>query len=405
MQATARRTVCRTVGCTVGCRPLAGVESRRYNRQTMAQFSWLPERPFSSRIVALMAAAGATLLALMSAAQVYLSMWDHGHSLTRMVLWQLASWAFWIGAAPWILRLASRGASLRLLLSLGLWLLPLHLVLAGLATAWTRPFALGEVAWNEPYPFIPSMLAAVPYVALVDPVVYALLVVGGRALTASERAWRLKLRESQLESDLSRAQLDALRLEIEPHFLFNTLNSVAALIRLHDNGAALAMLLRLSELMRSTLDRTAGQYASLGQEVAHVARYVDLQRARFNDRLSVVYAVDSACDPLPVPAFLLQPIVENALRHGLSPNERPGRIEIGARLDGASLRLWVRDDGSGLPSAFDLQRDAGTGLRNITARLERIYGPHARLTLRTNETGGTTAEVLMPSVTPAPVPA
>ena len=153
------------------------------------------------------------------------------------------------------------------------------------------------------------------------------------------------------------------------------------------------MLLRLSDLMRSTLDRTAGQYTSLGEEVAHVARYVDLQRTRFNDRLSVVYAVDPACDPLPVPAFLLQPIVENALRHGLSPNARPGRIEIGARQDAGDLRLWVRDDGSGLPAAFDLQRDAGTGLRNISARLERIYGDHARLSLRTNEAGGTTAEV------------
>ena len=181
---------------------------------------------------------------------------------------------------------------------------------------------------------------------------------------------------------------------------------MAALIRLNDNAAALSMLLRLSELMRSTLDRTSGQYTSLGEEVAHVARYVDLQRTRFNDRLSVVYAVDPACDPLAVPAFLLQPIVENALRHGLSPNARPGRIEIGARQDAGDLRLWVRDDGSGLPGTFDLSRDAGTGLRNISARLERIYGDHARLSLRTNETGGTTAEVRLPAAArPATVPA
>jgi two-component system, LytTR family, sensor kinase len=390
-----------TAHCTVGCRRLVGVGARGYNGLTMTHSSWRLDRPFSSRTVSVMAAAGAAVLALMSAAQVYLSMWNHGHSLTRMVLWQLASWALWIGAAPWILRLAGRSARLRVLLPIGLALLPLHLVLAGVATAWLRPFAMGDVPWGNPYPLVPSMLAAVPYILLVDPVVYALLIVGGRALTASHRAWQLQLRESQLESDLSRAQLDALRLEIEPHFLFNTLNSVAALIRVNDNSAALAMLLRLSDLMRSTLDRTAGQYTSLGEEVAHVARYVDLQRARFNDRLSVVYAVDHACDPLPVPAFLLQPIVENALRHGLSPNTRPGRIEIGARQDDGSLRLWVRDDGSGLPPSFDLQRNAGTGLRNITARLERIYGTHARLTLRTNEAGGTTAEVLLPSVAPA----
>jgi signal transduction histidine kinase len=338
----------------------------------------------------------------MTATQIYLAMWNHGHSFPRMVVWQLALWAFWGGTAPWVLRLVGRGTRARVLAPLGLGLVFLHLVAAGVATSWLTPFAVvGEPYHGPHYSLMDWIRVALPYILLPDPVVYLLLVVGGRALAASERAWQLQLRESQLESDLSRAQLAALRLEIEPHFLFNTLNSIAALIRLNDNGAALGMLLRLSDLMRSTLDRTAGQYTSLGEEVAHVARYVDLQRTRFNDRLSVAYAVDPACDPLPVPAFLLQPIVENALRHGLSPQARPGRIEIGARRDDAGLRLWVRDDGAGLRPDFDLTRDAGTGLRNIAARLGRIYGDHARLTLRTNETGGTTAEVLLPSVAPA----
>ena len=361
-----------------------------------------PGAPVSTASLVLITAAGAGALALITATQIYLAMWNHGHSFSRMVVWQMALWAFWLCSAPWVLRLVGRGARPRMLAPLGVGLVLLHLVAAGLATSWIDPFAVvGRPSTDHAYSLVHWIREAVPYILLPDPVVYLLLIVGGRAVAAAERAWQLQLRESQLESDLSRAQLDALRLEIEPHFLFNTLNSIAALIRLNDNGAALAMLLRLSDLMRSTLDRTAGQYTSLGEEVAHVARYVDLQRARFNDRLSVVYAVDTGCDPLPVPAFLLQPIVENALRHGLSPHARPGRIEIGARRDGANLRLWVRDDGSGLPAAFDLQRDAGTGLRNISARLERIYGPHAQLTLRTNETGGTTAEVVLPSVTPA----
>lgn len=358
--------------------------------------------PLSTTALVLISAAGATALALMTATQVYLSMWDHGHSFVRMVLWQIALWAFWICSAPWILRLAGRGTRLRVLIPLGLALMLLHLLMAGLFTSWSVPFAVvGQVYTGPRYSLVEWTRVAAPYIMLVDPVVYLLLLVGGRALSATERAWQLQLRETQLESDLSRAQLDALRLEIEPHFLFNTLNSIAALIRLNDNPAALSMLLRLSDLMRSTLDRTAGQHTSLGEEVAHVARYVDLQRTRFHDRLSVVYAVDPACDPLPVPAFLLQPIVENALRHGLSPNVRPGRIEIGARQDAGGLRLWVRDDGSGLPATFDLDRDAGTGLRNISARLERIYGDRAGLSLRTNETGGTTAEVRLPAAVPA----
>src|SRR5436190_13667177 len=99
--------------------------------------------------------------------------------------------------------------------------------------------------------------------------------------------------------------------------------------------------------MRSTLDRAAGQYTTLGEEIALVARYVDLQRARFNDRLSVVYAIDPRCQAVAVPTFLLQPIVENALRHGLMPLTRAGRLEIGAECHEAGIRLWVRDDGQG----------------------------------------------------------
>jgi two-component system, LytTR family, sensor kinase len=344
-----------------------------------------------------MVAGIAGVMAVMSASQVYLSMLDHGHSFLRMLAWQMACWAFWAGCAPLVMQLAAGGARLRLLVPLGLVFIAMHAVVAAQFTAWIHPFAVGMPIPRGAYPFARWLELTLPYIALVDPVVYLLMVVGGRALAASKRAWQLQIRESQLESDLARAQLDALRLEIEPHFLFNTLNSIAAQIRLNENPGALSMLLRLSDLMRSTLDRTAGQYTSLGEEVAHVSRYVDLQRTRFNDRLSVVYAIDPACDPLPVPAFLLQPIVENALRHGLSPHARPGRLEIGARRDGADLRLWVRDDGSGLPHAFDLERQAGTGLRNISARLRRIYGERAQLGLRTNEAGGTTAEVVLPA--------
>jgi two-component system, LytTR family, sensor kinase len=364
---------------------------------------WPRDKPLSTSGLLLLVSGIAAVMALMTASQVYLSMVDHGHSFLRMVAWQVGSWAFWAVVAPWILRLAGRGVRLRVLVPLGFVLIVVHAIVAAQISAWTHPFAIGTPDPAGTHPFVAYLRQQLPYVALVDPVVYILLIVGGRALAVSERTWQLQLRESQLESDLARAQLDALRLEIEPHFLFNTLNSIAAQIRLNENAGALSMLLRLSDLMRSTLDRGAGQYASLGEEVAHVARYVDLQRTRFNDRLSVVYAVDPACDSTPVPAFLLQPIVENALRHGLSPNVRPGRLEIGARHDGSELRLWVRDDGSGLPDTFDLQRDAGTGLKNISARLARIYGDRASLRLRTNEAGGTTAELTLPAV-PRPVP-
>ena len=123
---------------------------------------------------------------------------------------------------------------------------------------------------------------------------------------------------------------------------------------------------------------------------------MDIQRARFGDRLDVAYRVDRACETAPVPAFLLQPLVENALRHGLADG-RPCRVEVGAAAhDGGGVRVWVTDNGRGLPDGFDLLRDAGTGLGNTRARITRLYGGAGSLALRAVPAGGTTVEMVLP---------
>ena len=339
----------------------------------------------------------AAFLALATASQTYLSMRTHGHSFVRILAWQLGCWSFWAVVAPWVIRVSGRLGFLRLA-GLGVILTVVQGALAAQLAIWVQPFmplisygfghAVGNLWW---------------FSVLIDPLVYGLLIVGGRGFVVVERARRLELRESQLEAMLTRAQLDALTLEIQPHFLFNTLNTIAALIRTHDNSAALSMLIGLSDLMRATLEQPAGQLAPLGREIRLITQYVDLQRARFGDRLKVSYQVDDDCLAMEVPVLLLQPLVENALKHGLASQARRGHLAIGASRHDGDLRLWVADDGSGLPRGFDVDRDSGTGLRNTRDRLARLYDRAGILTIGPNLHGGTIVELTVPATPGADV--
>jgi two-component system LytT family sensor kinase len=352
-----------------------------------------PQRPASLslwRITAVAASASATL-AVLTASQTYLTMLSHGHSFARLLLWQLGCWGFWALAAPWIVRLSGHARTLRLV-AIGIVLAIAHMLVVSLLTMWIQPF-LPAIS----YEFGHALNHLWWFFALVDPLLLGLLIVCGRGVAAYERARQLQLRESQLEAQLARAQLDALRLEIQPHFLFNTLNSLAALIRANDNTAALSMLLGLSDVMRDTLDRTDAQVAPLGRELTLIRKYVELQRARFGDRLQVRYQVERASELCDIPVLLLQPLVENALRHGVGPRARGGELVIGARLESSELlRVWVSDDGVGIGAGFDLSKDAGTGLGNTRARLDHLYESRAELTLRAAPGGGTVAEIIMP---------
>jgi len=343
------------------------------------------------RITAIAASASACL-ALLTTSQTYLTMLSHGHSFVRLLLWQLGCWGFWAMAAPWIVRLSGNARILRLVV-IGIVLAVTHTFVVSLMTMWIQPFTPAIS-----YEFGHALTHLWWFFALVDPLLVSLLIVCGRTAASYERTRQLELRESQLEAQLARAQLDALRLEIQPHFLFNTLNSLAALIRANDSTAALSMLLCLSDVMRDTLDRTEGQMAPLGRELQLIRKYVELQRARFGDRLQVRYQIERASESCDIPVLLLQPLVENALRHGIGPRARGGQLVVGARLESPEvLRLWVSDDGVGVRAGFDLSSDAGTGLGNTRARLGHLYGSRAELTLRPAPAGGTVVEIVMPA--------
>ncbi len=359
-----------------------------------------PLASLSNGRILLIGAACAVFVALSVTAQTYLSMLGHGHSFWRILWWQLSVAGLWALFAPVVLRAAARLQNLHvprlqawgIVVGYAVVTIPAHIAITALLSIWLRPFVPVVVT-----DFAVAFRSQFESQFATDVLVFAMLLVAGRAVAVSERARRSALRESRLEAELARANLEALRLEIQPHFLFNTLNSIAALIRMQANEKALDMLLGLGALMRATIDRPPDHLTTLGTELDFVKQYLDLQGARFGDRLDVRFDVAPEARPLAVPSFLLQPLVENALRHGIA--RKPGRacLDITAAVKDGTLALSVTDDGAGLLPGFDLDRHAGTGLRNIRVRLQQLYGPAASLRVDPASPGGTVVTVRLPA--------
>jgi hypothetical protein len=175
----------------------------------------------------------------------------------------------------------------------------------------------------------------------------------------------------ELEKHLAEARLQALLRQLKPHFLFNTLNGIASLMH-SDVDAADRMLVRLSELLRMTMSHPGQPLTRLADEIAFTEKYLEIERIRFRDRLTVAIDVEPLALDADVPSLILQPLVENAIRHGIEPHARPGRIEITARRTSAGLELAVLDNGGGMP-AGGFTRE-GIGIANTRERLRELYG-------------------------------
>ncbi len=198
-----------------------------------------------------------------------------------------------------------------------------------------------------------------------------------------------QVRTFQLEAQLSQAQLQALKMQLHPHFLFNTLHSISALLN-QDTEAARKMITRLGDFLRLTLENSGTQEVTLQQEMEFLKCYLEIERVRFQDRLMTHINVAPAALGAKVPNLILQPIVENAIRHGIAPRSRPGRIEIRAEPHNGTLRIQVRDNGPGMPehrSSDNLFRK-GLGLTNTKTRLDRLYGADHLFALSNNPDGG-----------------
>ena len=267
------------------------------------------------------------------------------------------------------------------------------------------------IAWralHQPTEEILRRLASMPRIILIESftgfVTYAVIVGCFYAFDYYQKFRERELRAAQLEGRLAQAELQNLKMQLHPHFLFNTLHAVSVLMQ-EDVPAANRMLVRLSELLRVTLDNAGTQETSLKQEMEFLQRYLDIEQIRFADRCQVRIKIDPAALDARVPSLILQPLVENALRHGVARRAGVGVLEITGQREGDNLRLKVRDNGPGLREDIPAALAQGVGLGNTQARLTQLYGGAASLeisnaaedgALATAADGGVLVTVVIP---------
>src|SRR6185436_3601382 len=304
-----------------------------------------------------------------------------------------AAWLVWIPVAPAIVRSAAVPGALRGRRLVGHAVRALAMTLAyglasGVAMHVTRRVwesdSLSDWLWMGVVDWLP-----------LQPLVYAGVLATGIALDSARRRRDAELSRAQLETQLAHAQLSALRAQLQPHFLFNTLNAAVALARAGDTDATARILVLLGELLRQLLRSDAPQEIPLREELALLETYLEIQRMRFGVRLHVGWEIDDDVREALVPQLVLQPLVENALQHGIARRTRAGRLDITAARRGDVLRLTVCDDGPGVAGDFSLADAAGVGLRNTRERLHRLYGERGDLALATAD-ARTTAAIELP---------
>ncbi len=235
--------------------------------------------------------------------------------------------------------------------------------------------------------------------------IYLLIAITSYAFSYYRRDREGQVRTLLLEAQLSQAQMQALKMQLNPHFLFNTLHSISALLH-RDTESARQMITRLGDFLRLTLENSGSQEVTLQQEIEFLSCYLEIERIRFQDRLVTRIDVSQQTLDAKVPNLILQPIVENAIRHGIAPRSTPGLIEIEANQRNGALRIQIRDNGPGLPEHRTPENlfKKGLGLANTETRLERLYGAAHVFDLRNNPDGGLVVTLEIPFHLEEPLP-
>lgn len=317
----------------------------------------------------------------------YLSQYSYKEPLTFLDLLglQAVNWYYWAALSPLVYRFANKFS-----LATSHWPLiaVLHLVLGFVVSIFgsiiyvvVRPIILGGE--------FPGFMVAVDNVfdaGYASRHVYNLITywltlgvlttisLNRQRLMREQETTHLELRATQLEARLNSARLEALKMQLQPHFLFNALNSVSSLILNHQNDAAYRAIARLAGLLRTTLDQTEEQTVTLREELEFIKRYLEIEKIRFEERLGIRIVVPEDCMDALLPSLILQPLIENSIRHGIARKIGPGTIEIRARKANGRLIIEAQDDGAGLPPQWSIEDSSGVGLTIVKDRLSATYG-------------------------------
>lgn len=320
----------------------------------------------------------------------------------RHILFELLYWYIWALLTPLIFRLADRYRILgrgwqRNALALTFWGLLIAVVQMAIDYAVNLSLAIWVI--RVPEQEISRVLAGIKTSIIVESfagfLTYWVILGIYYAFDYYRKYHDREVKALQLEGRLAQAELQNLKMQLHPHFLFNTLNTISVLI-LEDAQAANYMLVRLSDLLRITLESAGAQEVSLKQEIEFLQSYLEIEQTRFQDRLTVRFDVDPSTLNARVPNLILQPLVENAIRHGIAPRASPGLIEIQASRTNGVINLLVRDNGPGLRGSDPETIAKGVGLTNTQARLHHLYGKSHRFDLQESPEGGLMVKVQIP---------
>jgi two-component system, LytTR family, sensor kinase len=342
-------------------------------------------------------------LGIVYAGPIYIEVRAQGmnHAASRVFTWGILTWCAWAPLTPVMIWLARRYSlvgvawkrSIMVHVPAFLLLSAAHSASATVITLTVKPF---DNMGSSTTDFWPRFFSRMQGAFGSDLLVYGAVIGVWYAFNYYRKYREREFMTSQLEAQLAQAQLDSLRTQLHPHFLFNTLNGIVGLVRDQKNEAAVKMLVGLSDLLRRALEHSTQQEVELKEEINFLKLYLDIQQMRFSDRLQITIDMEPGSSQAMVPSLVLQPLVENALRHGFGRSVASGTVEIRSRVDDDLLKLSVFDNGAGLPENWQMKTSAGIGLANTAARLQQLYGNEHRFDIRNRSQGGVEVMLVVP---------